>query len=56
MAYAISQWQYLEQHPATAPEIPDIKKIADEVWDEINSLCSLNPVNIHAEYNYTNNY
>ena len=42
----------MEQHPAKAVEVPDVQKIANEVWNEINSLCSLNPVEIHASYNY----
>ena len=52
MDYAMSQWHYLEQHPAAAPEVPDVEKIAEEVWNEINSLCTLNPVQIVASYNY----
>ena len=52
MAYAMSQWHYLEQHPAAAPEMPDVNKIAEEVWNEINSLCTLNPVRIVARYDY----
>ena len=51
MAYALSQWHYLEQHPADVPEVPDVQKVADEVWNEINSLCSLNHVNVKAVYN-----
>ena len=51
MAYAMSQWHYLEQHPAAAPEMPDVNKIAEEVWNEINSLCELNPVDIRVQYN-----
>ena len=52
MSYALSQWHYLEQHPADAPEVPDVSKVANEVWNEINSLCSLNHVEINANYNY----
>lgn len=52
MAYAMSQWHYLEQHPAAAPEVPDPNKIAEEVWNEINSLCELNPVDIRVQYNH----
>ena len=52
MAYARSQWQYLEQHPSPTLDPPDVDKIVHEVWDEIASLCSLNPVTIHASYNY----
>jgi len=51
MAYAMSQWYYLEQHPAAALEV-DLEKTAEEVWNEINSLCELNPVDIRVEYNY----
>lgn len=50
--YARSQWHYLQQHPADAPPTPDVEKIAGEVWNEISSLCTLNPVEIHAQYNY----
>jgi len=52
MAYAQSQWHYLEQHPAEAVEVPDVQKIAYEVWNEINSLCSLNPVELRVQYNF----
>ena len=52
MAYAISQWHYLEQHPADVPEVPDVQNVAYEVWNEINSLCSLNHVEIIAKYNF----
>ena len=48
----MSQWHYLEQHPAATLEMPDVEKIVQEVWNEINSLCELNPVEIHAQYNY----
>lgn len=51
MAYAMSQWHYLEQHPAAAVEV-DIEKIAEEVWNEINSLCDLNPVDIRVSFNH----
>lgn len=50
--YARSQWHYLEQHPAKALAVPDVEKVVQEVWNEINSLCDLNPVEIHASYNY----
>lgn len=50
--YARSQWHYLEQHPAKAVQAPDVQKIAYEVWNEINSLCSLNPVELRVQYNF----
>jgi hypothetical protein len=49
--YAMSQWHYLEQHPAATVEV-DLEKIAEEVWNEINSLCELNPVDIRVSYGY----
>lgn len=52
MSYALSQWQYLEQHPAEQADAPDINKVVMEVWNELNSLCSLNHVNIIAKYDY----
>ena len=52
MDFARSQWHYLEQHPVEKSEEADVEKVAQEVWSEINSLCDLNPVEIHAEYNY----
>ena len=50
--YARSQWQYLEQHPAKAVQVPDVQTVANEVWNEINSLCSLNPVELRVQYNF----
>ena len=52
MEYAVSQWHFLEQHPGSVPDVPDVDKIAHEVWNEINSLCELNPVEIHAKHDY----
>lgn len=52
MAYVRSQWDYLQHHPADKVEMPDIDQVVKEVWDEISSICTLNPVNIIAYYNY----
>lgn len=52
MAFALSQWHFLKQHPTEKVEMPDLNKVAEEVWDEIASVCTLNPVNIIAFYNY----
>ena len=47
----MSQWHYLERHPAAVVEV-DLEKTAEEVWNEINALCELNPVDIRVQYNH----
>lgn len=46
------EWAFLKAHPQAVSPMPNVPKIAQELWDNLKESCDFNEVEIDAAYDY----